>query len=358
MSNWYTSREAIKRSVPVLGNDRNQQIDRLIETKSREVDRETNRPDGAFYPVTETRLYRWPQPGLYDARRLWLDQSLIAVTTLQTQAQNTSPTTIASSDFFLEPNNSGPPFNRIEIDLSSTAAFEAGDTPQRSISVAGRWGFKEPTLSAGAVASGLSSSASDTAMVCSDGSLIDVGSTVLIESESVFISGRSFAALASILVNDGTGPLADMADTTIVVDGGTHAINDGELIRIDDEVMYVVSTTTTVLTVARAYDGTALATHANDTAIHIQRTLTIERGANGTTASTHADDTAISLYEVPFPIKSLVTQEVVAAYHQEQSGMGRVIGAGDQQREWSGDSLHMARKSVYGAYRRTRNTAV
>lgn len=358
MGNWYATREAVKAALPINGADRNGQIDRLIEAKSREVDRQTNRPNGAFYPTTQTRLYRWPQQGLWDARTLWLDQSLIAVTTLQTKAQNTSPTTVASSDFFVEPYNSGPPYNRIEIDISSTAAFEAGDTPQRSISVAGRWGYSEETLSVGTVASGLDSDATATTMVASDGSLLGVGDTLLIESEAVFIRERSFAALASILVNDGSGVLADMADTTVTVDGGTHGINDGELIRIDDEIMRIVSTTSTVLTVQRAIDGTTLATHANDTAIHIARTLTIERGANGTTAATHADSTAISRYEPPFPIVTLVVDEVIAAIHQEQAGMGRQIGAGDQQQEYAGDALLMARKAVYGAFTRIRNTAV
>ena len=71
----------------------------------------------------------------------------------------------AMRDFFLEDNNLGPPYYRIEIDLSSTSSFESGDTPQRSISVLGRWGYEEDTESVGTVASGLSSGTTATTMV-------------------------------------------------------------------------------------------------------------------------------------------------------------------------------------------------
>jgi len=352
MSSWYCSREAVKRAAGIDGGDRDFVVDRLIETASRILDRLTRR---YFIPRTETRYYPWPPLQASRSHILWLDQDLISVTTLQTQAQDTSPTIISSSDYFLEPINTGPPYNRIEIDLSSSAAWEAGDTPQRSISVLGSWGYDNETEGGGTVASGLASSAAATSFVCSDGSRINVGNTLLIESEQLFVSERTSAALAAILID---GALtADKSEVSVTVDTG-HSLHVGEVILVGSERMYVEVAGTTVLTVIRAYDGSVLAAHANDTAVHVFRTLTVERGVNGTTAATHANATAISVYTPPLEIQTLCIAEAIAAYHQERSGWGREIGSGEGQREWSGRALDDLRKRVQKIYRRARMAVV
>jgi len=286
---------------------------------------------------------------------LWLDQDLISVTTLQSEAQNTTPTTISSSDFFLEPNNQGPPYDRIEIDLSSTAAYQAGDTPQRSISVAGSWGYTSTTRSGGTVASGLDSDSAATTMVCSNGSRIGVGDTLLIQSEQVFVSERDFAALDSKLIN---GALtANQSEVTITVDS-SHGIGAAEVIRVGSEQMFVVSVATNDLTVIRAYNGSVLAVHSDDTAIHINRTLTIERGINGTTAATHADATSITPYEPPMDIQSLCIGESLAMFAQEEAQWGRAIGPGDAARDITTLDLAARKQRTVEYYSRVRMAVV
>jgi hypothetical protein len=115
MSNWWVSREAVKSAAEVNGTSRNIFIDAAIEGVSRTLE---NRFRRWFIPRTETRLYRWPRRvfSIHGAE-LILDADLIAVTTLQTKAQDSSPTTISASDFFLEPVNEGPPFSRRELQL-------------------------------------------------------------------------------------------------------------------------------------------------------------------------------------------------------------------------------------------------
>ena len=353
MANLYAGRRAIKRAAHINGVDRDSMIDRIIEAESRRIDRRTRR---FFIPKTETRLYRWPQDQTMPGDVLWLDQDLISLTTLKTKAQNSSPTTIAAADYFLEPNNTGPPYNRIEIDQSSTSAFEGGDTPQRSISVLGSWGYSDDTKSTGTVSSGLSSDATATTMVCSDSSLIDVGDTLLIESEQIFVSEVASAALGSILLDDAS-VTKDLAGVTITVDG-SHGLNAGEVILIDSEKMYISSIATNDLTVIRAYDGSLVATHSDNTAIHAFRTLTIERAVNGTTGATHADATAISVYEPPFDIRNLCMAETLAAYQQEQAGFSGDIGTGEGAAEFDGTGLSGLRKDVLGYYRRRREAAI
>lgn len=357
MANWYVSREAIKFAAGIdapLGSSLHSAIDEAIESASRRIDRWTHT---FFYPKTETRLYRWPPRQPQRGIELWLDQYLIAVTTLQSEAQNSSPTTISASDFFTEPNNTGPPFTQIEIDQSSTASFSGGDTPQRSISVLGRWGYSEDTRSVGTVdGSGLASSTSSTSFTCSDAGAIDVGDHLLIESEQIFVSERSFAALGSILL-DMAGNLAATQNVVTVTVDSSHGIVAGETIRINAERMLIVSVSTNALTVTRAWDGSILAAHTNNDAIHINRTLTIERGTNGTTAATHADTTAISKYEPPFDVRMVAKAEALSELFQSRAGWARSIEAGENAREVSGPGLMDMRKALE-PYRRLRYATV
>lgn len=352
--NWLCTREQVKRAASVSGANFDPQIDRIIEAVSRRIERDTRR---YFIPRTETRLYRWPpiKRG-YTTYRLWLDQDLLSLTTLKSAAQNTSPTTIVAADYFLEPVNQTP-YDRIEIDQSSTAAFSAGDTPQRSISVLGSWGFSNTTRSAGTVSSGLAADATVTEMVCSRADLIGIGDMLLIETEQIFVSDRLFAARGSILLNMAGNLGASVATVTVTVDA-THGIKQGETIRIDSEEMYVTAVSTNDLTVIRAWNGTVLASHNDNTAIHINRTLTIERGKNGTTGAVHADATAISVYEPPFDISSLAVAEAVAMYHQENAGWGRSVGPGEAAQELDGRQLSRLRKDVMKSYQRVLLEAV
>ena len=358
MANWYTSREKFKVAANIRGEQWNDTIERVIEASSRDVDRWTRRH---FIPKTQTRLYRFPQPRPGLAGVLWLDQDLLSVTTLQTKAQNTSPTTISSSDYFLEPNNPEPDgntrYNRIEIDLSSTAAFEGGDTPQRSISVAGSWGWGNATQSAGAIDDSGGINASDTTLIVSDASKIDVGDTLLIDSEQVFVSDRSFAARASILLDEGSDLAGTNATVTVTIDG-SHGIVAGEVIRIDSEQMYVVSVSTNDLTVIRAWDGSVLASHTNNTAIHVNRTLTIERGVNGTTAASHSDEASINKYVPDSDVSRWCMAEAIATYHQEHGGWGTSIGTGTGATVLDGRELSQLRQSMVGYYRKAREAVI
>jgi len=290
-----------------------------------------------------------------------LDQDLLSVSTLQTKAQNSSPTTISSSDYFLEPVNAEVDgtsrYNRIEIDESSTAAYESGDTPQRSISVAGSWGWGNTTSSAGSVDDSGGISSSDTTLIVSDASLIAVGDTLLIDSEQIFISNRDFAAKDSILLNMGSNLAATNATITVTIDG-SHGIVAGEIIRIDSEQMYVISVSTNDLTVIRAFDGSVLASHNDDAAIHVNRTLTIERGVNGTTAASHSDSASISKYSPDADIVRWCLAEALATWHQEHSGWGRSIGTGDGATELDGRELSQLRQSMVSYYRRMREAVI
>ena len=127
---------------------------------------------------------------------------------------------------------------------------------------------------------------------------------------------------------------------------------------LDSERMFVESVATNDVQVIRAYDGTTLAAHANDTAVHVFRTLTIERGVNGTTAATHADTTAISRYRPEADIRNLA--RALAEYSYEQGGAGWLgaIGGGEAVVEGRGIALQKLFERTTRRYRRVAMAAV
>lgn len=317
---WYVSREATKAAVNIVGAEVDALIDSYIESASEAVENLLGR---RFIPLTATKLYPWPQ---YAGNSLivYLDEDLLAVTELLAKAQDTTPTEIVAADYFKEPVNN-PPYQRIEIDRSSSAAFEAGDTSQRSISVAGRWGYSEDTKAAGTLVSGTAASTTATALAWSDASLVDVGDTLLVESEQMFVSGKTLLDTAT---NTNGVLTANVAETSVTVVDGT-AIKAGEVITINSERMLVESIAGNVATVRREYDGSVLAAHDDAQDIYAPRTLTVVRAVNGTTGAVHANTTAATKYAPPADVVNYVRAVAINNHKQGSSGWVGQIGGGE-----------------------------
>jgi hypothetical protein len=254
-----------------------------------------------------------------------LDEDLLSVDTNGLTKEGDDATVIPAANFLLNPVNLGPPFSRIEIKLSTTAFFSSKDTHQEQIRVAALWGFSDDTKAAGTVASGLASSSTVTTFVCSDASLIDVGDTLLIGSEQVFVSERSTNDVGT---NTNGALTVNKAETTVPVVSGA-AIKVGEVILVEAERMYVESITGNDLTVKRAYDGSTLAAHDTGKDISVFRTLTIVRATNGTTAATHANSTAINKYAPPADIVAMCKALAIHADKAEQGGWTGSHGSGE-----------------------------
>lgn len=324
---WYCTRESVKDASGLKGTQYDALIDSYIEAATEDVEVMLNR---RFIPETATKSYRWPQrkgfrsSQYYTGQVLILeDDDLLAVTTLQAEAQDTSPVTIPAADYFLEPNNVGPPYTRIEIDLSSTSAFASGDTPQRSIAVTGRWAYCERTKAAGALAE--ADDGSETALDVTDSSLIGVGDTLLIGSESLFVSGKS---LLDTTANVTVDLAADSSAVSVTVTDGTK-VKAGEVITVDSERMLVESISANVLTVQRQYDGSTLAAHSQPVDVYAPRTLTVVRAVNGTTAAAHDTATAISKYAPPADIVLYCQARAILSLKQSQSGWTGQIGGAE-----------------------------
>ncbi len=104
----------------------------LISAATAIINAETGRH---FEAETETRYYQPDAIDADDPSLLHLDGDLVSVTTLK----NGEDETIPSTDYWLLPRNSGPPYHSIKLKTNSTDAWTF-DT-DGEISVAGAWGW-------------------------------------------------------------------------------------------------------------------------------------------------------------------------------------------------------------------------
>lgn len=345
----YCTREMAQRALDVRETARAAgQIDRAIEAAADAIDggalgatRGSGLLKRRFFPELETRYFDWPNSQRARSWRLWLDQhELISVTTL-----TAGGTTIAASDYFLYPSD-GPPYNRLEIDLDSSAAFASGDTHQRAIAITGVWGYTTDTASAGTLAEALD--ASETAVDVSDSSLIGVGDLIQVDSERMLVTNKTMLDTGQ---NIGGNLTASNSDVTVAVSDGTGYAVD-EVILVDSERMLIVDIAGNNLTVKRAWDGSVLAAHTSGADIYALRTLTVVRGAYGTTAATHDSGAAISRHEVPSLVRDLSLGLALVQLLGEQAGYARTAGSGEGQREVTGRGLAALRRDCYAAYGR------
>jgi hypothetical protein len=328
---WYATREDVKSALDLKETTRsNPQVDRVVEAASRDVEGLLHR---RFYPEVDTRYFDWPDQY---ARpwRLWLDDSeLISLTSI-----SSGGVTIPTGNINLEPNRNGPPYNRVEIRIDTSAAFGGGQTTQRNIAITGLWGYSNTESPAGTAAAGVTSSA--TTLTVSSAASIGVGQLLRIGTERLLVTDRAMTSTGQTLQTPLT---ADKNNETMAVTSGAD-YTVGEVIGLAAERMLIVDIAGNSLIVKRAWDGSTLAAHAGST-IYASRSLTVARGALGTTAAAISGAAPIYRWEPPGPVRALVIGEAVTAMMQEGSGYARSTGVGTSSRQVGGGTTT---KTVYG----------
>lgn len=340
---WYASREMVKRALDSAETARNNpRIDRALESATTSINRLLRRPHG-LYPTVATKSWPWPNQQYARPWRLWLEENTLITATTVTSGGIVIPAT----DYFLEPVNSGPPFDCLELDLSSTAGFSTDGTPQRAIDIAGVYGHTNVETPAGALAEALDTT--ETGVDVTDAAAIGVGDLIRVDSERMVVTGKT---MLDTTQNLQTSMAADMAVTTVAVSTGTGFAVD-EIILIDSERMLVVDIAGNNLTVKRAWDGSVLAAHTAPTAdIYAPRTLTVERAALGTTAATHSSSAAINRWVPPTLTPQLAIAEAIVDLETQSSGYAGKRGSGDSERDPAGGTIDDLRHRVCRAYRR------
>jgi hypothetical protein len=338
----YTTRDEVKDALDIKESARvNAQVDRAMAAGRDAVESLCLRK---FYPLVATRVFDWPNFQRAYPWRLWLNQfELISVTTL-----TAGGTILTAGQYFLEPANSGPPFTRIDLNRSTSAAWTSTGTPQHAISVAGVWGFGADSTPAGALAAAMTDT-TGTAATVTDSSKVGAGSILLIDAERLIVTDKTMTTTGQTQQGAGAGTALASDVALTVTDGTKYAI--GEILLLDSERMRVVDIAGNVLTVKRAWDGTVLATHTGAT-IYAARLLTVIRGALGTTAATHLIAAPATRHVPPGLVQELALAESINSFLQETSGYARTVGSGDNIRQVSGAGLADLRARCLNAFGR------
>jgi len=355
----YCTREDVKSALDLKETARNNgQVDRAIMAASRAVEGLCHR---RFYPQLATRYFDWPT----GARpwRLWLDDSeLISVTTL-----SSGGVTIPASDFNLEPNRDGPPYNRVEIKLNSSSAFSSGSTTQRAVTITGLFGHSNDESPVGDVDEAMT--ATETDLDVTDSSGIGVGQILRIGSERLIVTEKTMKD-TGVNIDASDSLTAAKNDVAITLSTLTGAPTLGEVILINSERMLVVDVAGSVATVIRGWDGSVLAAHAANADIYAPRTLTVTRGALGTTAAAMTAGDDIYRWEAPGPVRDLCIAEAIVRLLRESSGYAgqtgvatpsRTVGTGSGggQRTAPGLAIDDMRDQTYTSHgRKARHRAV
>jgi hypothetical protein len=335
----YISREAVKKALDVKGTARSDDdVDRAIQAASRSAEGLLRRK---FYPRDATRYWDWPSFQSAPPWRIWLDAwELAAIPTSVTTGGVTIP--IANLNF--EPVNSGPPYTYFEINRATNSAFGAGATPQRDVAVTGTYGYDLNTAPAGTLAAAVSDT-TGTSVTVANSVGAGVGDVVAVGSERMLIADKALAATGQ------TGTIGtSTADQVLGVQTGS-GFSAGESVTLDAESMLVTNVVGNNLTVKRGWDGTTVAAHTG-AAIYAPRTWTVTRGAFGTTAATHLSGASIIRYTPPSLVQQLSLAEAENNLLQAVSGYARTVGAADNARPMSGQSMADIRALAYAQYGR------
>lgn len=337
-----STREDVKQALDSKETARDDaKVDAALEDARASVESLCNR---RFTPLTATRVFDWPNGQRGYPWRLWLNQhEVISVSQL-----SSGGVVIPANQYFLEPVNSGPPYSRIELDRSTAASFTSAATPQHAISVTGVFGYGADTSPAGTLAAAVATTAVTTVTV-SDSSATGVGSLLLIESERLLVTNRAMVTTGQSQQGSGvsTAVASDVALT--VTDGTKYTV--GETLLLDSERMLIVDIAANVLTVKRAWDGSALATHSGAT-VYAPRLCTVVRGVLGTAAATHLISTAIAVHVVPGLVRELAVAEAENILLQKSAGYARTVGEGDSLRPAGGAGLRDLRAQCVAAFGR------
>ncbi|HJV15619.1 MAG TPA: hypothetical protein VJ625_17165 [Propionibacteriaceae bacterium] len=339
----YCTREQVKAALDSVETARNnRKIDRHIAAGAQSVEKLTLRK---FYPQVATRTLDWyPELDTPRSWRLWLGENEMAT---QPTAITAGGETIALADVYARPDT-GPPFDHLEINRGSSAAWISAATSQRAISVASTFASCAiDDVAAATLAAGINSTVT-TASISASWE-IGVGSLLLCGTERMWVTGRSMLTTGQTLLT----PMDNQQSSTAVAVTTGSAFTEDEVIMLDSEKMRVDEITGNTLRVTRKWDGTALAAHTGST-VYSPRSLTVERGVLGTTAASHSLGDSVLVYRPPALINQLNAAYAVVGFLDEASGYSRTVGSGENEREAAGRRLMQLEDRVKRGFYRVR----
>ena len=190
----------------------------LAENCSQQIDRWCNRH---FYYRVDTRTFDG------NGKNKLSVPDLISISTLKEDStqDGTYDTTWAAADYILYPQNSDPtstggfnrPYNQLQVNLGSNGTQDAFENGQNNYQIVGTWGYQKVSYDSGL--NGTLSNSTSTSMVLSGAATgtIEPGHTCLIDDELVYVLSSSGTAATVVRgINGSTGTAHANKDVNVL----------------------------------------------------------------------------------------------------------------------------------------------
>lgn len=203
--------------MQVATTDHDAELKRLIQSASRWFEKACGYGSviRAFIPYREVKLFDYEYEDF-----LYLPDDLLQVYTLT----NGDGSVMAAGSYFLYPANTKPA--RWIEPSTEHDSFSYSGTMQQAIALDGLWGFSNSYRSSGDTVQSDPLSSSATSLVVTNGTNFDIGMTILIESEYLFVTAISTNTLTVERGDNGSTAASHIKTTAISI---MEPINDIEL---------------------------------------------------------------------------------------------------------------------------------
>jgi hypothetical protein len=339
----YCTREMVQDALGYADNVRtDRRVDSAIRAATRDLEHFLHR---TFLPRLTTRSFDMP-----DTDTLWLYDSELASAPSAFTSGGTAMT--AGTDYILRPET-GPPYRWIEERSAGSVKFQAGATPQNSLSITGDFSYPCRELEAGVLTDSLASGA--VTLVLNDSAYVGVGSLLAVDSEYILITERTMSTTGTIISGNLT---VSKSEKTIAVASGA-AVGLAETIMVDAERMRVLGINGNSLIVERAVGGSTLAAHTSGATVMAPRTCNVQRGMRGSAAASHTDGEDVYVLRPPSLIEELCAAIAGNIVTQASANWSARQGASETQHQPDARGILLLKEDAYAAYgRKTRSRAV
>ena len=192
---WYVSLERVKAELKITVTTHDRVLKDKIEAAAALIDRMTDR---IFIPETRTKYFDAPRE---ESSRLVLGYDLLSLSAISDDSGD-----IAIADTFLYSGYNDlnvPPFTEVQL-LVTNVFFYWNDTRQKALTLVGQWGYCNDYEDTGATLSAAIASTTATTFTCTTGK-IEVGDSLLIGTEQMFVTAVSVSTSDTITVKRGQG---------------------------------------------------------------------------------------------------------------------------------------------------------
>lgn len=207
---WYSDRGSFRTYLELASTvtAKDDKLDQCIARASRFIENYTGR---RFIPWTGTKEFDYQGPS-----DIFLGEDLLSVTSL---VHNDGVDTIAAADYFLYPLNAldeDRPYLNIEV-LLTDDYLVYDDTHQSAIAITAKWGYCEIKRECVSLVNDAAFSDVVTSFTADDGGDLEIGQTILIDTEQMFITNIVTNTISVERGMNGTTAAAHVNDSIIYI---------------------------------------------------------------------------------------------------------------------------------------------